>query len=205
VREATEGKPEAFEAGRRPGGFAESSWWLVAKKGTGGLEPLVVGDGEERAFAVFGYEEEASMFLLLGDLEGDGWRVRQSGAGEIVSLLCGPCADIGSVALDPLPGKAADGTLGLVCVAREGFPGRLLDGWSTRSRRAVDVKNNLRGQAQEIYKEALNSAEDQYSEEGRAHRVVRSAVEQKNEKENWVQKKTDPEIEKGERSPFSRT
>jgi cation transport regulator len=53
------------------------------------------------------------------------------------------------------------------------------------------VKNNLPKHAQEIYKEAFNSAEDQYGEEDRAHRVAWSAVEQKyekNEKGNWVRK-----------------
>jgi cation transport regulator len=57
------------------------------------------------------------------------------------------------------------------------------------------VKNNLPKHAQEIYKEAFNSAEEQYGEEGRAHRVAWGAVEQKyekkyekNEKGNWVQK-----------------
>jgi cation transport regulator len=53
------------------------------------------------------------------------------------------------------------------------------------------VKNHLPKGAQEIYKEAFNSAEDQYREEERAHRVAWSAVEQKyekNEKGNWVQK-----------------
>jgi cation transport regulator len=53
------------------------------------------------------------------------------------------------------------------------------------------VRNNLPKHAQEIYKEAFNSAEDQYGEEDRAHRVAWSAVEQKyekNDKGNWVQK-----------------
>jgi cation transport regulator len=53
------------------------------------------------------------------------------------------------------------------------------------------VKNNLPKGAQEIYKEAFNSAEEQYGEEDRAHRVAWSAVEnkyEKNEKGNWVQK-----------------
>lgn len=53
------------------------------------------------------------------------------------------------------------------------------------------VKNNLPRHAQEIYKEAFNSAEERYGEEARAHRVAWSAVEQKcekNEKGNWVQK-----------------
>src|SRR5215211_4388960 len=40
-----------------------------------------------------------------------------------------------------------------------------------------NVKNNLPKHAQEIYKEAFNSAEDQYGEEDRAHRVAWSAVE----------------------------
>lgn len=44
------------------------------------------------------------------------------------------------------------------------------------------VKDNLPKQAQEIYKEAFNSAEEQYGEESRAHRVAWSAVEQKYEK-----------------------
>jgi cation transport regulator len=54
-----------------------------------------------------------------------------------------------------------------------------------------NVKNNLPKHAQEIYKEAFNSAEEQYREEGRAHATARSAVEQKyekNDKGNWVQK-----------------
>ena len=54
-----------------------------------------------------------------------------------------------------------------------------------------NVKNNLPKHAREIYKEASNSAEDQYGQEDRAHRVAWSAVEQKyekNEKDNRVQK-----------------
>ena len=55
------------------------------------------------------------------------------------------------------------------------------------------VRNNLPKHAQEIYKEAFNSAEEQYGEESRAHRVAWSAVEnkyEKNDKGNWVQKKS---------------
>jgi cation transport regulator len=53
------------------------------------------------------------------------------------------------------------------------------------------VRNNLPKHAQEIYKEAYNSAEDQYGEESRAHRVAWSAVEnkyEKNERGDWVSK-----------------
>jgi cation transport regulator len=54
------------------------------------------------------------------------------------------------------------------------------------------VRNNLPKHAQEIYKEAFNSAEEQYGEESRAHRVAWSPVEnkyEKNDKGNWVRKK----------------
>ena len=53
------------------------------------------------------------------------------------------------------------------------------------------VRNNLPNHAQEIYKEAFNSAEDQYGEDDRAHRVAWSAVEnkyEKNDQGNWVEK-----------------
>lgn len=62
------------------------------------------------------------------------------------------------------------------------------------------VKDNLPKHAQEIYKEAYNSAWDQYDEpeerrgdasrEETAHRVAWSAVKKKYEKENgrWVKK-----------------
>ena len=53
------------------------------------------------------------------------------------------------------------------------------------------VRNNLPKHAQEIYKEAFNSAEEHYREESRAHRVAWSAVEnkyEKNDQGNWVEK-----------------
>jgi cation transport regulator len=53
------------------------------------------------------------------------------------------------------------------------------------------VKRNLPKHAREIYRAAYNSAEEQYGEEDRAHRVAWSAVEQKyekNENGEWVEK-----------------
>ena len=55
------------------------------------------------------------------------------------------------------------------------------------------VRNNLPKHAQEIYKEAFNSAEEHYGEESRAHRIAWSAVEnkyEKNDQGNWIQKKS---------------
>ena len=53
------------------------------------------------------------------------------------------------------------------------------------------VRDNLPKHAQEIYRVAYNSAEEQYDEEDRRHRVAWSAVEQKyekNEEGKWVEK-----------------
>ncbi len=54
------------------------------------------------------------------------------------------------------------------------------------------VRSHLPKHAQEIYRAAYNSAEEQYGEESRAHRVAWSAVENKYEKDkesgDWVPK-----------------
>jgi hypothetical protein len=99
--------------------------WLIAREGDGRLEPLCVWAGAERVLPVFSFEEEAEMFLLLGGYEGGAWRARESSAGELVSVLCGPCKDVKGVALDPLPEMLKDGTVGLVGVGRESFLGQI--------------------------------------------------------------------------------
>ena len=57
------------------------------------------------------------------------------------------------------------------------------------------VRDNLPKHAQEIYQAAYNSAEEQYDEEDRRHRVAWAAVKQKYEKdeesEEWVPKEED--------------
>lgn len=98
----------------------KSKFWLIAHDEVRGMEILTIGlaaGGE--ALPVFNFEDEAAMFLGLGGLGGD-WRVRVTAAGELVSILFGPCAGIGRVALDPLPGSC--GALNdLVSVDREAF------------------------------------------------------------------------------------
>ncbi len=100
---------------RRPA----SRFWLVAKDGACPMEILTVDYGDYEALPVFSHEEEAELFLCLGEI-GDGWRVRESSAGEIVSLLFGPCAGAGSVVLDPSPLMMSE-MMGLVRVGRDQF------------------------------------------------------------------------------------
>src|SRR5829696_2747828 len=100
--------------------------WIVARAGEDRLEPLCVYAGTSKVLPVFSFEEEAEMFLHLGGYADSGWRARESCAGELVSVLLGPCADVEGVALDPLPEMLEDGTLGLVEVGRRRFVGQLL-------------------------------------------------------------------------------
>ncbi len=55
-----------------------------------------------------------------------------------------------------------------------------------------NVRDNLPKHAQEIYRAAYNSAEEQYDEEDRRHRVAWAAVKDKYEKDEdsgeWVEK-----------------
>ena len=82
--------------------------------------------GLSKVLLVFSFEEEAEMFLYLGGYVDCGWRARESCAGELVSVLLGPCLDVEGVALDPLPGMLEEGTIGLVGVGRGRFLGRLM-------------------------------------------------------------------------------
>jgi hypothetical protein len=110
------------------------TWWMISREGGGRVEPLTLGHPGGQALALFGFAEEAALYLRLAGLEGDGWRVRESGPGEVASMLFGPCAAENLVAIDPLPGMAADGTLCLVCMEKRRFLARLL-GAGTADRR----------------------------------------------------------------------
>lgn len=87
-------------------------------------------DGEGRFLAVFGFEEEAETFLGLlvdGDDEKKEWQSEQAEAGELVSVLVGPCAEVEGVALDPLPLPLGRAMLPLVSVHRGTFLGYLVE------------------------------------------------------------------------------
>ncbi len=108
--------------GRGPG----TAWWLVAKDGHLCKDLLTVNCGGGRALPVFSGEGEAEMFVWLGGAFQDGWRVRETSTGELVSMLCGPYARVRNVALDPSPGMAKAEMIGLVIVARKRFLDRIV-------------------------------------------------------------------------------
>jgi hypothetical protein len=104
-------------------------FWLIARHRSGGMEVLrtVLASGQE-ALPVFSFEDEARMFLELG-MPGGGWRARVTSAGELVSVLCGPCANVDRVVLDPvpLPGPITEGLHVLLSMEREIFIRSLLN------------------------------------------------------------------------------
>ena len=87
------------------GKIARRPHWLITKHDTSKMEVFTIDLGEEgEALAVFSFEEEAEMFLDLRlATSGEGWKVRQTSVGELVSVLYGPCSDAKKVALDPVP------------------------------------------------------------------------------------------------------
>lgn len=97
------------------------SYWLIAENWNNRIEALTIRtDDEQETLPVFSSEEEAEMILRFGGVTG-GWWARESGAGELVSVLSGPCAGVKKVALDPSPEMVVVGTVGLVSLLRESF------------------------------------------------------------------------------------
>ena len=77
--------------------------------------------GSEEALLVSSHEEEADLFLSLSEAGDDGWWARESTAGELISVLYGPCAGVERVVLDPLPEMIVERTVRLVSLSRERF------------------------------------------------------------------------------------
>jgi hypothetical protein len=118
-----EGIYESLVKGRA----APRSLWLISNHENGRTEVFTIHTGTGReTLPIFSHEEEAETFLWLGS-PGAGWRARATTAGELVSLLYGPCAEVGKVALDPLPLFGDEAMGGLVSLLREDFVRTLVD------------------------------------------------------------------------------
>ncbi len=104
---------------RPPRSCPHRTWWLLAKNESGRTEVFTVNG--ELTLPAFSGKGEAEMFVWLGGTFDDGWRIRETSTGELLSILCGPCASVKSIALDPSPGMVTSGTIALVTVARERF------------------------------------------------------------------------------------
>ena len=116
-----QGTETASGVSRRAG---RQRYWViakVAKDGLGQLELLTLDlDGTGEALPVFSFEEEAEMFLWLQTTE-DGREVRETTPEQLVSILYGPCTDVGRVMLDPLPEIGARVQISLLGMDRNDF------------------------------------------------------------------------------------
>jgi hypothetical protein len=79
--------------------------------------------GDEKALVTFSFQEEAEMFLHFQlAASKDGWRVRQTSVGELVSVLYGACSDTTRVVvLDPLPKRGKEEVAEPLSVHRSDF------------------------------------------------------------------------------------
>ena len=101
-------------------------FWLIVGRDAGRAGVLVVEGAEgEEILPVFGSEDEALLYLRWEGL-GEGWRIRQTAVGELVSMLVRPFVGVGKIALDPLPGVLGRWTAGLTSLRREDFVRHLL-------------------------------------------------------------------------------
>jgi len=91
------------------------------------MKVLMVGCSGEQALPVFSGQGEAEMFVWLEDAFEHDWRARETSSGELVSILFGPCAGVGRVALDPSPEMVRINAVSLVSVTRERFISWILD------------------------------------------------------------------------------
>jgi len=108
--------------GRRP-------LWILTSDQHNQVQPLTLDpDGDGGFLPVFSFEEEAQAFLqLLGEEEkGTGWRIRETTAGELISVLLALCAQVKRVALDPLPLSCGGAVLAFISVKREHFVQHLM-------------------------------------------------------------------------------
>ncbi len=122
------------ETARPPGRPPGPTYWLIAKNENRRMEVLTIERAGEEVLPLFSFGEEAVAFLGLGGYGGE-WRVKESWAGELVSVLMGLCAGVGRVALDPLPK-----TVGFVrSLDREDFVRHLLGGGELRRGRSEEV------------------------------------------------------------------
>lgn len=77
------------------------SWWLIAKGATDYIEVFTLDGGS--ILPVFSEEDEAEMSSGSRGRANDCWEVRRSSSEEVISVLCGPCSDAGTVVLVPSP------------------------------------------------------------------------------------------------------
>lgn len=84
----------------RTGGYSTPVWYMISRRERNRLEVLTVPLADEEVLPIFATKRAARHFLQSGDLEG-GWRIRESTAGELISLLLSRLADVDRISVYP--------------------------------------------------------------------------------------------------------
>lgn len=105
-------------------GRAWTPCWVISRRRRGKVDVLTMPLPGGEALPIFSLEEEARAFLRTSASEA--WDLRETGAGELASLLSGPCREVERVVLDPPPDTTDGALLGLLSVGREVFVESLL-------------------------------------------------------------------------------
>jgi hypothetical protein len=97
--------------------------WLITKHMISRMDVFTTHlCGDRKALVVFSFEEEAQMFFdLCLAASKDGWKVRQTSVGELVSILYGPCSDTKKVVLDPVPKVGREELVDLLSMHRNDY------------------------------------------------------------------------------------
>lgn len=83
------------------GDHSVAVWYLISRCENNRMNVLTVFPrDDEETVPIFGTQQMAGEFLRDGGF-GAGWHVRESTAGELISLLLSLLSDVNSVALDP--------------------------------------------------------------------------------------------------------
>jgi hypothetical protein len=102
---------------------AQQSYWLIARHKSGRLDVLTFDlSGGQEVLPIFTCEEDAAEVLQLG-MWTAGWRAMEITAEKLTSVLLGPCAGVGRVALDPWPEIDTEMMVALIGMRREDFVG----------------------------------------------------------------------------------
>lgn len=98
---------------------------LIVRRDNNRLNLLTLSTGGREMLPVFSTELAARTFLRFSLLDA-GWQVRESSAGELISLLMGHIADVDLVSLDPPLAAALDESAPVELTTKKDFIGSLM-------------------------------------------------------------------------------
>ena len=120
-----------------------TSYWLLVKNRGTGIEVRTTGlSGGWQTLPVFSFREEAEVFLCLSGSQ-EGWRVRETTPGELLSMLHTLLRGVRCVTLDPIPTNSSLNTSRLLTVSRKEFMARLERANSRREAAGKGLPNSL--------------------------------------------------------------